>query len=616
NLPQSSAQPAGSLVAVRIESPDLCPKYTARVIRNIQVAPSPSWLAERLEKVGIRSINNVVDVTNYVMLETGQPLHAFDFHLLGKKADADKPCIVVRAAADQEEFTTLDGQVRRLDSGMALIADEVHAIALAGVMGGLNTEISDSTRDVLLESAAFSESATRRTSKVLGLRTDASYRFERGTDWNMVDYASQRAAALILELAGGELSPGSVDASPGVPFHRTVSLRFQKTHDLLGITIPTDAQISMLSNLGITPVPAPTPDATQQDFLIPSNRQDIKREVDLIEEIIRLYGIDHITSTPPRGCIGENPFDSQFDAIAGARHILASMGLHEAQGQTLIERSKAIDFQEQPIALNYPLSSDMDVLRPSLIPGLIDAMEHNSHHNAESISLFEIGRTFQVQQSSGEARQMESRTLAVALSGRADTPFWGGKDKDRLFDFADIKGILEELMEQIGVPVFQLQSQAQPKASWVEAADIKLGKNCLGFIGQLHPVLQKKRDIRKPAFLFELDLDMLLRLSNKSGKFKALPLYPATVRDIALFVPESVTHEEILQTIRRLKVKILESIQLFDIFRGSNVPGGYKSLAYSLTYRDSERTLTDKDVQKAHDQIVENLKSSVQATIR
>lgn len=616
DLPDGGEPSASGLVDVRIDAPELCPRYSARIVRNVKVGPSPSWLVERLESIGIRSINNVVDVTNFVMMETGQPLHAFDFHLLQSGPGADRPCVVVRAAGDGELFTTLDEQERKLDSGMAVIADETRAIALAGVMGGLNSEISDSTRDVLVESAAFSESATRRTSKVLGLRTDASYRFERGTDWNMVEYAGRRAVALILETAGGEMASGVVDATPCPPEPRTVSLRFNKTDELLGQTIDPQTQLNALLALGLelTEGDASSPSAT---FIIPTNRPDLKREADLIEEVIRLYGINNVTAAPPRGAVGTNEHDAVHDSLSTMRSILVSMGLHEAQGQTLIGRDKAIPFCGSPVALEYPLSSDMDVLRPSLLPGLIDAMELNFHQKADSVALFETGRTFQPAAGDGtDTGPKEMRMLGVAISGAANGGFWEGPDRDRSFDFYDLKGLFEEFMSRWGLPAYQLQRMDNPGNFWVEAAEVRLGKNLLGVIGQLHPVVQKKRDIRKPAFLLELNVDLLIRLANRSQKFKPLPQYPSTSRDVALLVEESVTHDQILDAIRRAKVKILEEVSLFDVFRGGNVPEGRKSLAYTLTYRDPEKTLTDKEVQKAHDRIVESIQAQTDAVIR
>ena len=345
------------LVSVRLEDAELCPRYTARVVKGVKIGPSPDWLRSTLEKVGIRSINNVVDVTNYVMLEIGQPLHAFDYHLIsssrrGNEADtsanppphvgACKPTIVVRRASAGEKFKTLDNQERTLTNEMLLIADEEKGIALAGIMGGQNTEINDRTADVLIESAYFSSTNIRRTSKTLGLRSESSYRFERGADIGICDWASRRCAQLILETAGGQLAEGVVDAYPKPAEARQITLRHQKVNDLLGLALRPEEIEFYLGQLGLKTVgrkarpvdagAAPEP-AT---FEIPTFRVDLKREVDLIEEVARLHGVDKIPSTPPRGAIGANAFDAVHDQIAEARRILSGLGLNEAQGQTLV----------------------------------------------------------------------------------------------------------------------------------------------------------------------------------------------------------------------------------------------------------------------------------------
>jgi phenylalanyl-tRNA synthetase beta chain len=351
------------LVDVRIDDAELCPRYTARIVKGVKIGPSPDWLRSTLEKVGIRSINNVVDVTNFVMMEIGQPLHAFDYHLIARSRrgnEAEKPTIIVRRAAQDEKFKTLDNAERTLNADMLLIADEQKGIALAGVMGGQNTEINDNTKDVLIESAYFNPTNIRRTSKILGLRSESSYRFERGADLGICDWASQRAAQLILETAGGQLAEGVVDAYPKPATPKTIALRHHKVGELLGVTIAADEQIRLLKNLGLQPVASSAaphvplvkattdtttllnkdavtgPEGATANFEIPTFRVDLKREVDLIEEIARLYGVEKIPATPPRGAIGANAYDSVHDQIAEARRILSGLGLNEAQGQTLV----------------------------------------------------------------------------------------------------------------------------------------------------------------------------------------------------------------------------------------------------------------------------------------
>jgi phenylalanyl-tRNA synthetase beta chain len=611
-LPPSSLdpQPSSDLVAVRIEAPDLCPRYTARVVRGVKVGPSPDWLRQTLEKVGLRSISNVVDVTNYVMLECGQPLHAFDYHLVAKATDG-KPTIVVRRAAEGEKFVTLDKQEHTLTSQMLLIADEAKGIALAGVMGGQNSEINDQTVDVLIESAYFNPSNIRRTSKTAGLRTDASYRFERGADLRISDWASLRCAQLILETAGGQLAQGIVDAFPQAAQPKEITLRHDKTTQLLGIAVPAAQQDEYLTRLGLVIAEA-RPDSTS--FRIPAFRVDLKRETDLIEEVARLYGVQNIPSTPPRGAIGTNAYDAIHDQLAEARRILSGLGLNEAQGQTLISDAGAkLGTDETPVLLSNPLSSDMNTLRPSLLPGLLDSLRNNLSRKVDDVALFEVGRVFA--SVNGQAR--EQRRVALALTGQRSAPFWKGDDRDAKFDVYDLKGLVEEFLEQFGLRGVSYTRRPEGSALFIESALIQLGgKLPLGELGQLSPAIARRYDLRDAVLLAELNLDQLLARRNATKSFKSLPQFPGIRRDVAMLVLESVTHEAALATARKAKPQNLESIELFDVFRGKNIPERHKSLAYAFTYRHAERTLTDAEVNAAHEKLVGLLKQDLQAVIR
>lgn len=606
---QFGGEKVESLVALQIEDAELCPRYTARVVKGVKVGPSPDWLKSTLEKVGIRSISNVVDVTNYVMLETGQPLHTFDYHLITKGKDG-KPTIIVRRATAGEKFKTLDNQERTLTNEMLLVADEQKGIALAGIMGGVNTEINNETRDVLIESAYFSPTTIRRTSKVLGLRSESSYRFERGADVDICDWASQRAAQLILATAGGQLAEGVVDAQPKPKEQKEITLHFAKTKDLLGIGISHSDQVSFLSRLGLT-VTGQT--AGVCSFKIPTWRVDLKREVDLIEEVGRLYGVDKIPSTPPRSALGTNAFDPVYDQISEVRRILTGLGLNEAQGQTLISKDEVRSVKSgEIIALANPLSSDMDVLRPSLLPGLIHSLRHNVSHKNYDAALFEVGRVFI--QANGQPK--EERRIAIALIGQRNPLFWSGDDRDAKFDAYDLKGALEEFFEQFGLHGLSLSRRTESTALFLESATISLGKNQIGEVGQLLPALAKKYDLRDAVFLAELNLDLLLARRNPAKSFKSLPQFPGIRRDVAMLVPETTTHEAVLQIVKQTKPVNLEAVELFDVFRGKHVPEGQKSLAYAFTYRSPEKTLTDTEVNAAHVKIVEAFKQQLKATVR
>jgi phenylalanyl-tRNA synthetase beta chain len=614
----AGGQKAEDSVAVRVEDSELCPRYIARVIRGVKVGPSPDWLKATLEKVGVRSISNVVDVTNYVMLEMGQPLHAFDYHLLGTAGQGTRPTIVVRHAAENEKFVTLDGQDRKLSAQALLIADENKAIALAGIMGGANTEINSNTVDVLLESANFKPSNIRATSKNLELRSESSYRFERGADVEICDWASRRAAQLIVETAGGTLAEGAVDVYPNRFTPKEIALRHEQTNALLGIEIPAGVQVQSLQRLGIeVSVPAPANGAQTTIFRAPSFRVDLKREADLIEEVTRIYGVDKIPSSPPRGAVGTNAYDAVHDQLAEARRLLTGFGLCEAQGQTLISDTAAKRVKGSALAeLANPLSSDMNVLRPSLLPGLLDALRHNLSHKNNDVALFEIGSVFLESSPAGSAGVQEERRVAIALTGQRNPVFWSGDGRDAKFDVFDLKGLLEEFFEQFGLRGQTYSRRNESPSLFLESAAIQLGNFQIGEFGQLLPALAKQYDLRDAVLLAELNLDVILARRNASKAFKAIPSLPAIRRDVAMIVPESATHDAVLQVVKQAKPANLESVELFDVFRGKNVPAGQKSVAYGFIYRSAERNLTDAEVNAAHEKLVEKFKTSLNATVR
>jgi phenylalanyl-tRNA synthetase beta chain len=478
-------------------------------------------------------------------------------------------------------------------------------------MGGANTEINNSTVDVLIESAYFAPVNIRRTSKQAGLRTDASYRYERGADIGICDWAGRRAAQLILETAGGGLAGDVVDVYPEPAKAKTLTLHFARSKDLLGIGISHAEQISFLTRLGL--------EVTEQSpgvctFKLPSWRVDLKRAVDLIEEVGRLSGVEKIPATPPRGALGANAFDSVYDQISDVRRILAGLGLDEAQGQTLIAKPEARSQKpEEIVLLANPLSSDMDVLRPSLVPGLIHSLRHNVSRKNYDVTLFEIGRVFK--NVNGQTR--ENRSVAIALTGQRALPFWSGEERDAKFDAYDLKGLVEEFLAQLGLRGVVFGRRAESTAWFLESAAVTLGgKLPLGELGQLLPALAKKYDLRDAVFLAEFNLDLLISKRNPAKAFKALPQFPSSRRDVAMLVPEATTHESVLQAVKQAKPANLESMNLFDVFRGKGVPEGRKSLAYAFTYRAADKTLTDADVNHAHAKVLDALKTQLNAELR
>lgn len=603
---------ADTAVAVRIEDEDSCRRYVAHVVRGVSIKPSPDWLRSTLEKVGIRSINNVVDVTNYVMLECGQPLHAFDYHLLKAAPGQNRPTIIVRRAAEGERFTTLDGQERTLTGEMLLIADETKAVALAGIMGGQNTEINAQTVDVLIESAYFKPQNIRATSKKLDLRSESSYRFERGADLGLTEWAGRRALDLILQTAGGQPLTGAVDAFPRPRELAEMTLRHAKACELLGVEIPVRDQVRSLTRLGLSLVGAEH--GAFNTFRIPSFRVDLKREIDLVEEIARLYGVEKIPATPPRGAIGAHPYDGVHDALADARRILTALGLFEAQGQTLISEGagQLAAHAGERVRLSNPLSSDMTLLRPSLLPGLLEALRHNVHHKNPDVALFEIGRVFTTE----DGTLREHRRIGIALTGRSQPAFWSGDHREAKADSYDLKGLLEEFFEQFGLRGIVYTRLEEPTSFYLESASIQIGPQSVGALGQLQPALARRYDLRDAVLLAELHLDHLLARRNTSKAFKPLPLFPSIQRDVAMLLPESVSHEAVSKVVRQSKPPHLEAVELFDVYRGSNIPAGQKSVAYSFIYRSAERTLTDAEVNATHQKVVEQLKEKLQAVIR
>jgi phenylalanyl-tRNA synthetase beta chain len=493
---------------------------------------------------------------------------------------------------------------------MLLIADEMQAVALAGIIGGKNSEIHAGTENVLIESAYFKPQNIRATSKKLELRTDASYRFERGGDVGICDWASRRAAQLICDLADGQLLGHAIDNFPSEISTKEITLHFSKSKDLLGIGISHAEQISFLTKLGLTIAKQEPGECT---FKIPSWRVDLKREVDLIEEVGRLYGIEKIPATPPRGALGANEFDSVYDQIGEVRRILTGLGLSEAQGQTLVAKEDCRVPDESVVALANPLSSDMDVLRPSLLPGLLTILRHNVSRKNHDIALFEIGRVF----TNVDGQTKENRSVAIAITGQRAQPFWSGGERDAKFDACDLKGSVEEMLEQFGLRGIAFGKRAESTALFLESATVTLGgKVPLGELGQLLPTLAKKYDLRDAVFLAEFNLDLLLAKRNPAKSFKALPQFPSSRRDVAMLVAEATTHEAVLQTVKQAKPANLESVELFDVFRGKGVPEGQKSLAYAFTYRAPDKTLTDTDVNTAHAKVLETLKTQLQVELR
>ena len=566
-----------------------CPFFSARKIDYVKVGPSPQWLRAKIESVGIRSINNIVDISNFVMLELGQPTHAFD-------ADKLSGSINVRLARDGEKFLALDGKTYELKQDNCVVADQERAIGIGGVMGGEETGVTDSTKNILLEAAYFLPSSIRRTAHNLGLSSDASYRFERGVDPDMILRASHRATELIREIAGGTPAKeihvaGKLPADPA-----KVSLSYEKCDRVIGVAIKPKIVDEILIHFGLKKTRSTSKSAT---WKIPSFRRDLQRDVDLIEEVVRAYGIDKIPGTT-RGRfmpISEADRSHNLETLF-LRERLAGCGLSEARTSKLISRS-ASAFSEGAIELRNPLSEDHVALRPSLISGLLGVLERNIRAGAESVSIFEIGRAFIPP--SGK----EERHLAILLWGNvASAPNWRSQTKRNL-DLFDLKGTLECVVPNLSFRPGKFSDLALAVEVW---SDDQL----IGFGGQLSAT---KSSAPGSVFVAELHADLLLAAGEPAKKFRELDRFPSITRDIAVMVPDEISHDKILRTIEEPREPLLESVELFDLFT-EQVGAARKSLAYRLTYRDRSRTLTNEEVTEVHARIRERLKRELGVTLR
>jgi phenylalanyl-tRNA synthetase beta chain len=555
--------------------------YTLRKISGVQVAPSPQWLVDRLAAVGLRSINNVVDITNYVLFELGQPLHAFD----AAKISGD---IRVRAAAEGENFHALDGKEYKLPAGSLVIADNNGPVALAGVMGGEGSGVTESTTDILLESAFFEPSRVRRASRSLGLFSDSSYRFERGVDPEGVATASARAVELILQLAGGTASE-PIEVAGELPPRTKISLRHDRVRSVLGLEISDTEIDAALVRVGLI-------NSGGSEWEIPGYRREILREADLIEEVARVVGIEKIPSRAEGLFAGSSDADLAYDFSMDLRRRLAGMGFHEARTSTLVSNADAADFGAS-VALKNPFGDDQSQLRNSLLPGLFAAVVRNLDQGAKSIPLFEVGRVF--------SPAGEFSRLALVVTGDRFSADWRG-GATRSWDVFDLLGAVRDLG---GIETNPLQTPPSPFGA---AAEVFLHGKKIGLLGQLHPGVTRKLGANAPVLAAEFDLATWRTLVSRDRTTSPLAKFPGSARDIAFTAPLSLPYGEVRSAIESLKEPLLESIGLFDLFtdpKGEKIPADKKSLAVSLSFRSPERTLTADEVNAATDRIKAALRS-------
>ena len=605
---------ASDFASVEIKAPDLCPRYAARVVRGVKIGPSPEWLAKRLETIGQRPINNVADITNYVLHELGQPLHAFDLTKLTEHR------IVVRRAARGESIKTLDGVERKLDEEMLVIADAKRPVAVAGVMGGAYSEISNATGDVLIESAYFDASSVRRTAKSLALHTEASHRFERGADPEGVLPAQERCVSLICEIAGGVATEDAVDVYPEPIAAPSASVRPQRITAITGVRVQTPEILRILIALGFDPLQQTSEKLT---FTVPSWRHDVRIEEDLVEEVARHTGYDKIeTALPPSSLAGE--YHSSEKRKRALREALAAHGFHEAIGFSFIDAAHDDKFQlipafedgpdqpEQFVTLQNPIVEDWNRMRPTLLPGLLSAVRHNMNQGTRDVCLFELGRIFR---SSGKNElPAEREALAIVTTGGVLEADKAGAARD--VDFYDLKGGLDAAVEVLKLPALDYEADRIKHLRVGQAAIVKINGTQVGSIGKIAEVTAADYKFRQPVIVAEVDLTALLEIKETPVLYSPLPRFPSIIRDVSLLVSRKVTVAELLRAANEEKAENCVGAEFVGAYEGEGIPEGKRSVTLRFEYRAEDRTLRDEDVDDLHWPLVKTLQDKFAAEVR
>jgi phenylalanyl-tRNA synthetase beta chain len=602
--------------SVQIEAPDHCPRYAARLLEDIQIKPSPFWLQQRLLSVGLRPINNIVDVTNFVLMETGQPLHAFDFERLAQNR------IVVRTANKGETFTTLDQKERLLDDETLMICDGEKAVAIGGVMGGLNSEIEDDTTRVLLESAYFNPVSVRRTSKHLGLSTDAAYRFERGVDPGGTIAAANRAAKLMAKVSGGKIISGLIDEYPKRQSVKSLQLSTQKTNRLLGTNLKRAQIERLLKSIEFTVAPKNAEE--DKDTLVvtpPSFRVDISRPEDLMEEVARLFGYNNISTTFPQMPATGRSATKEIHLRNRARLLMHGLGFREAINYSFMPpqsgdhlRLEAADPRRQFVNILNPLTEDQSAMRTSLVPGLLQTARYNFAQQIKNLKIFEIGKIF----IGKDLQQLpkETEMLTGLWTGSRHDASWHGQETP--CDFFDIKGVVERLLNALQIDAVQFSRLPQNECAYTRpgySAQILCNQNRLGLLGQIHPQVLANFDLVQEAFLFELNFDHLVPLLKDTAVFRPIPKFPAIFRDITVIVNKTLEAQEIISTALKQSPELVEDISLLNVFEGKPIARDHKSVSLRVTYRSAQKTLEDEDVTSIHQSIADRLVKTFNASL-
>lgn len=619
-LPHPAVVESGASIAdqtsITVEEQELCPRYAARLIRGVKIGPSPEWMVRRLESVGQRSINNVVDVTNYVLMELGHPLHAFDFSLLRGGR------IVVRRAGEGEVFTTLDSQQRQLKTSDLTICDGVGPVALAGIMGGENSEIRPETVDILLESAYFNPSAIRRTSKRLGMHTESSHRFERGADVDMAPIALDRAAALIIEVAGGSVAPGVIDVYPQPLEKVRLTISDRRTKEILGIDLGLERIGQLLASIGleiIRPSGEIDHDGVLQ-VLVPSFRPDLEREIDLIEEVARLNGYSAIPETMPVSRIVSHRPSQRRRLATEARNLMVACGCAETINYSFVNPNvwdrlglAGNDPRRNGVCLFNPLTEEQSVMRTTLVPSLLETTARNLAYRTRDLALFELRPVF-IPRNTDDLPD-EPLRLGIVLCGRRQREGWA--QTNEMVDFYDLKGMIEQLLDMLNIPGINWKLDAEESYLHPgKSASLMLRHQRLGVVGEVHPRVLLAYDIDAPVYLAEIDLEALFTAAGAFRGVMPLSRFPDLTRDSALLVDEAVSAAQLFELFNKVRCKEAEELVLFDLYRGKGVADGKKSMAIRVRYRSVERTLTDEEINQAHGKLVESLCKQLGAQIR
>lgn len=615
---QSQGENIEDTILVEVEEPELCRRYTARVIKGVKVGESPDYIKNRLEKSGLRPINNIVDITNYVMLEIGQPLHGFDLSKIGGGK------IVVRNAKEGEKITTLDGVDRVCTESMLLICDgEENGQAVAGVMGGSRAEVSDDTVDLLLESANFKPEIIRRTAKKLQLSSDSSYRFERGVDVDLTVLAINRAAELILKEAGGTLCNGIIDEYPVTIEKTIVNLRLDYAEKILGLTLSRDEVSSILTRLGFNCLHGDT--KNDIEVTVPLARTDVTIEADLIEEIARIKGYSEIPTTLPIAHLTpEEPMTGLFTKRR-IRDYLSIQGCSEVLNYSFystkeVELAKKEGKDKSKIAaleIINPLSEDLKYMRTSLVPSLLNNLSYNVSHGVDDLKIYELGPIFK-SVSKGDSICKENWRLALLMNGKAISEKSWANSRNNV-DFFDIKGILEGLLEDLSVDLGKVSFERLKESQFYDigrSATVFINNNKIGTIGLVNKAILKEFDVDAEPFILDIDIDGLMSSLLKVAQYSSIVKFPLSTRDIAFIVNKEIPYSNILSQALKIDKKVIENIYLFDVYYGKNIPDDSRSLALRVVYRNKEKTITSEEVDTVHNKVVELLKEQFKVEIR